>query len=79
MPQFEHPKSKKGEIEYTGPILAGGRLIVAGSNGTVINIDPDTGNSQSQTRVGAGVCLPPVVTNSTLYVYDDDGRLHAFR
>ena len=33
MPQFEHPKSKKGEIDYTGPILAGGRLIVVGSNG----------------------------------------------
>ena len=79
MPQFEHPKSKKGEIEYTGPILAGGRLIVAGSNGTLINIDPATGNYQSQTRVGAGVSLPPVVANSTLYVYDDDGRLHAFR
>ena len=79
MPQFEHPKSKKGEIEYTGPILAGGRLIVAGSNGTLINVDPATGNYQSQTRVGAGVSLPPVVANSTLYVYDDDGRLHAFR
>jgi outer membrane protein assembly factor BamB len=79
MPQFERPKSKKGEIEYTGPILAGGRLIVAGSNGTLINVDPATGNYLSQTRVGAGVSLPPVVANSTLYVYDDDGRLHAFR
>jgi outer membrane protein assembly factor BamB len=38
-----------------------------------------TGSYQSQTRVGAGISLPPVVANSTLYVYDDDGRLHAFR
>jgi outer membrane protein assembly factor BamB len=79
MPQFQHPKSKKGEIDYTGPVLAGGRLIVAGSNGTLINIDPVTGNFQSQTRVGGGISVPPVVANSTLYVYDDDGRLHAFR
>ena len=79
MPQFEHPKSKKGEIDYTGPILAGGRLIAVGSNGIIINIDPATGNYQSQTRVGAGISLPPVVANSTLYVYDDDARLHAFR
>jgi outer membrane protein assembly factor BamB len=79
MPQFEHPKSKKGEIDYTGPILAGGRLIAVGSNGVIINIDPATGNYQSQTRVGAGISLPPVVANSTLYVYDDDARLHAFR
>jgi len=79
MPQFERAKSKKGQIDYKGPVLAGGRLIVAGSNGVLINVDPVTGSYQSQTRVGAGVSLPPVVANSTLYVYDDDGRLHAFR
>jgi len=79
MPQFEHPKSKKGEIDYTGPVLAGGRLIVGGSNGVLINVDPTTGSFQSQTNVGAGIGVPPVVANSTLYVYDDAGRLHAFR
>ena len=79
MPQFEHPKAKKGEIDYTGPVLAGGRLLVVGSNGVIIDIDPATGNYQSQTRVGAGISLPPVVANSTLYVYDDDAKLHAFR
>jgi outer membrane protein assembly factor BamB len=79
MPQFGHPKSKKGEIEYTGPVLAGGRLIVVGSNGVLVNIDPTTGSFQSQTSVGAGISLPPVVANSTLYIYDDAGRLHAFR
>jgi outer membrane protein assembly factor BamB len=79
LPAFQRPKSKKGEINYAGPILAGGRLIVVGSNGVLVNIDPATGNYQSQTRVGAGISLPPVVADSTLYVYDDDARLHAFR
>jgi outer membrane protein assembly factor BamB len=79
MPQFEHPKSKKGVIDYRGPVLAGGRLIVVGSNGVLINIDPTTGSFQSQTNVGAGISLAPIVANSTLYVYDDRARLHAFR
>jgi outer membrane protein assembly factor BamB len=79
LPQFEHPKNKKGQIDYVGPILAGDRLIVAGSNGTLINIDPVTGSFQSQTNAGAGVSIEPVVANSTLYVYDDAGRLHAYR
>jgi outer membrane protein assembly factor BamB len=79
MPQFEHPKGKKGQIDYSGPILAGGRLIVVGSNGTLINVDPITGGFQSQTNVGAGVSLSPVVANSTLYIYDDAARLTAFR
>jgi outer membrane protein assembly factor BamB len=30
-------------------------------------------------EVGAGVSLPPVVANSTLYILDDNARLHAFR
>ena len=71
LPQFEHPKSKKGQIDYSGPLLAGGRLIVVGSNGVLVNLDPATGNFQSQTKVGAGVSIAPVVANSTLYVYDD--------
>ena len=79
MPQFEREKSKRGQITYLGPILAGGRLIVVGSNGTMINFDPATGNFLSQTRVGARVTLPPVVANSTLYVLDNDGQLHAWR
>ena len=79
LPQFERAKSKRGQIDYSGPVLAGGRLIVTGSNGTLINIDPATGSFQNQTRIGAGVSLPPIVANSTLYIYDDDARLHAFR
>ena len=79
LPQFEHPKGKKGEIDYKGPILAGGRLIVVGSNGVMVNIDPVTGSFQSQTSAGAGISLAPVVANSTLYIYDDSGRLSAFR
>jgi len=79
MPRFDNEKSKKGLISYVGPVLAGNRLIVAGSNGILINLDPVTGNYQSQTQVGAGVRLRPVVANKTLYVLDDNGQLHAFR
>lgn len=79
LPQFEKAKSKKGQIEYSGPVLAGGRLIITGSNGVLINVDPMTGSFQSQTSVGAGVSLSPVVANNTLYVLDDQARLHAYR
>ncbi|MCW3798301.1 PQQ-binding-like beta-propeller repeat protein [Sphingomonas sp. BN140010] len=79
LPAWRNAKSRKGAITYVGPILAGERLIVAGSNGALINVDPATGAFQSQTNVGAGVHLSPVVANSTLYILDDNARLHAFR
>ena len=76
---FEREKAKRGPITYVGPILAGGRLVLAGSDGSLINVDPATGAVQTQTDIRASVSLQPVVANSTLYILDDDGRLHAFR
>lgn len=79
LPAFRNEKAKRGPIGYKGPVLAGGRLIVVSSDGTLINVDPDNGSFQSQTNIKAGVRLSPVVANQTLYILDDDGRLHAFR
>jgi outer membrane protein assembly factor BamB len=79
LPQYLKAKSKKGDVQYSGPVLAGNRLILTASNGQVIQIDPATGSYESQFNLGSPVSLPPVVANSTLYIYDDDARLHAYR
>jgi outer membrane protein assembly factor BamB len=79
LPRWQNEKGKKGPIFYSGPVLAGDRLIVVSSQGTLININPVNGSFQTQTNVGAGVNLQPVVAGSTLYILDDAGRLHAFR
>jgi outer membrane protein assembly factor BamB len=79
MPKYVKPKSQSGDIQYSGPVLAGGRLILTASNGQVVQFDPATGNYRTQFAVGAPVSLPPVVADSTLFVYDDLGRLHAYR
>jgi outer membrane protein assembly factor BamB len=77
--RYQNPKSRGGPISYAGPILAGNRLIVANTRGDLINVDPVTGATQSQINIRAPVSLSPVVANSTLYILDDNGRLHAFR
>ena len=79
LPRWDNPKGKKGPIFYSGPVLAGDRLIVASSQGTLINVNPDNGSFQTQTNIGSGVSLQPVVAGSTLYILDDRGRLTAFR
>ncbi len=79
LPEFHKAKSKSGPISYVGPVLAGGRLIVSSTEGALMFVDPQTGAVQGQTDVGASVTLPPVVAANTLYILDDDGRLHAFR
>ena len=79
LPRWDNPKGKKGLIYYSGPILAGSRLVLAGSNGSLININPTNGSFQSQTSVGSGVSVPPVVAGGTLYILTDSGRLIAYR
>jgi outer membrane protein assembly factor BamB len=79
LPRYRNKKGKSGSISYEGPILAGDRLILAGSNGTLINVNPANGSFQSQTGAGGSISLPPVVANQALYVLTDSGRLIAYR
>lgn len=62
-----------------GPIMAGGRLIVASSDGFIRSFDPDSGELVSQTEIRGGATTRPVVANGTLYVVSTNGVLHAYR
>lgn len=79
LPHYRKPKKKEGPISYVGPVLAGNRLILAGSDGALVFVDPTSGAIQGQSTVGESVSIPPVVADSTLYVLDDRGHLHALR
>ena len=79
LPRYRDQKDRKGQITYVGPVLAGERLIVAGSNGAMINVSPVDGTFQSQVDLNDGVSFQPVVANNTLYLLTDAGRLIAYR
>jgi outer membrane protein assembly factor BamB len=79
LPRYRKMKSKAGLITYVGPVLAGERLIIAGSNGALINVDPVSGSFQSQVDVNDGISFQPVVADNTLYILTDSGRLIAYR
>jgi outer membrane protein assembly factor BamB len=79
LPRYEKMKAKARPITYYGPVLAGDRLIVAGSNGALINVNPADGAFQSQVDLKDGVSFQPVVAGGTLYVLSDGGRLIAYR
>jgi outer membrane protein assembly factor BamB len=76
---YDNVKKKKGKIAWVGPVLAGDRLILASSDGRLVNADPLTGAVQSTTKAGGPVTLPPVVANNTLYILTDDGKITAWR
>ncbi len=77
--RYTDPADKTGSIVWAGPVLAGGRLWVAGSNGKLLGIAPADGRIEVTRTLPAAAYLPPVVANNTLYVLCDNGTLVAFR
>ena len=79
LPRWGNEKKKTDPIFYAGPVMAGGRLFVAGTNGALIEVRPSDGTFLMQREVRGSVRFQPVVAGGTLLLLSDDGRLTAFR
>ncbi|PVA08009.1 PQQ-like beta-propeller repeat protein [Thalassorhabdomicrobium marinisediminis] len=81
LPKFEesNPRRQKTRIAHYGPVLAGGRLVVASSDGIIRQFDPASGALLGTAELPGGAASNPVVANGTLYVVTKRGQLLAFR
>ncbi len=81
LPGFLKDSSKKRGPVYAnyGPILAGGRIVVASNDGMLRFFDPEDGSLSGSVEVPGGATTAPVVAGRTLYVVGTKGELHAFR
>ena len=77
--RWEKEKKKANAIRWTGPVLAGGRLVLVSTHGDLNYVDPATGKVQAAVDLDRSMSLSPIVANSTLYILADDGKLTAFR
>jgi len=64
---------------WGAPVLAGGRVLVFGSSGEAVAVDPDSGAVASRLRLPGAVTLPPAMAGSTVLALADDGTLVALR
>jgi outer membrane protein assembly factor BamB len=62
-----------------GPILAGGRLVVASGDGLVRLFSPVDGALVGSVEVPGGAAAPVAAAGGVLYVIGANGQLHAFR
>lgn len=77
--RVETEKKKKDPIRWTGPILAGGRLIAVNSEGQLVEFSPTDGSTLATTELKGSLSQPPIVANNILYILADDGRITAWR
>jgi len=81
MPYYtkDKPRRRKAVYAHYGPVLAGGRLIVAGSDGLIRSFSPVDGALLSTVEVPGGATTNPVIVGGVLYLVSTKGKLHAFR
>lgn len=77
--RYEDPEDRTGPIFWTGPVMAGGRLIAAASNGDVVEVSPEDGKIVRSWNAGEPVAIAPFVAGGTLYLLGEKGDLMAFR
>lgn len=81
MPYFVKAKVKKrkGIFAHYGPVLAGGRIVVASSDGLLRLFDPSNGALVGQADIPGGAASAPALAGGLLFVTGKNGQLHAFR
>ena len=81
LPYFkrERVRRRKSVFAHYGPVLAGGRLIVASDDGQIRSFDPRSGQLISSVAIPGGAASLPAVVGGTLYILSANGQLQAFR
>jgi outer membrane protein assembly factor BamB len=79
LPRWKNPEKEKDPITWYGPLLAGDRLVVAGTNHQALAVSPYTGEILGRQDLSGAASLGPVVAGGTVFVVTDDGRLLALR
>ena len=76
---WEDEEDKDNRINWTGPIMAGGKLVVMSSFGDMVTLSPLTGDVVKTAELPDGVSIPPVISGDTMIVLTEAGNLIAYR
>ena len=75
----EKPRKQKALVPHFGPVVAGGRVIVASGDGVLRGFSPENGQLVETVQVPSGAAVKPIVVRGTLYVVSNDGQLLGYR
>lgn len=75
----DRPRKRAEVVAHHGPVVAGGRVLVASNDGVLRQFDPVSGRALGQVAIPGGATADPVVAGRTLYVVSGSGNLLAYR
>lgn len=77
--RYRDEEDRSGRVAWVGPIMVGGRLVLANSEGDVVAVSPESGQVVAEADVGSPVYIPPISANDQIYIVTDEARLVVFR
>ena len=79
LPRYGDPRRSRDPILWTGPVLASGLLVLAGSNERMATVRAESGEVLDTVRLAGAASVPPIIAGGAVLVVTDDGSLQAFR
>lgn len=81
LPKFvkDRPRRRAEIFAHFGPVVAGGRVILASSDGLLRSFDPTNGALLYTAEIPGGAAASPAIAGGTLYVVSARGQLLAYR
>ena len=79
LPAYKNERKKKNIISWTGPVIVGGRLVLASSDGRLEIIRPEDGTTIATRNIKSEIYVSPAIAGGTIYYYTNDGELLALR
>ncbi|WP_245580034.1 PQQ-like beta-propeller repeat protein [Niveispirillum irakense] len=77
--RYEDPEDREDAILWTGPLVAGGRLLLSNNLGELVEMSVADGSVTRRTELPGPAIQPLVAAGETLYVLTEDGDLAAYR
>lgn len=75
----DRPRRQKEIFAHYGPVLAGGKLIVASNDGLIRKYEPTSGALIGTGEIPGGATTNPVFAGGVMYLVSTRGELYAFR
>ena len=75
---FKDAKKKKERRMFSAPVLAGGKLYLASTHGTLYAFSPETGKELDRYDIPDNVYHAPIAVSGRLIVMDPEGKLTVF-
>lgn len=76
--QLPSIREKKKRSSWAGPVLAGGSLWFASSEGQLASVDPKSGQVRATKSIGDPVYIAPIAVGGRLITLSGSGRLSGF-